>query len=440
MSGSPKYSVIAYNALAVQRAARARERREQARREQEQRRQARERDRVERLTAAGRESTRAALGPARDLAAELRRNAGAGFDTRLRTLEERISTLTAAVGTSTLAEQSEIVRAAHQVRGDLAGLRVQMAVAAGVAMRSEVVRTLRAALDGAVANADADAEAEAGKHIGKAREELDRLQETVSDTDGFAFDVRRGTAEAAVNRAVHTAAEAVERQRTEQRERAEAEARLAVLTERVETAVSDAAGFAADDLGEPLRTALAAAREAVRTGPAGSAAPLLDHAERRTAEAEARLDELAVAAEQRVALADVLKTAMARQGLLYIKGEDHGSTLTMNFQRPNGAVYRTRIEDSGPGGEGAVLTYSITGEPDVAEDAEITVAADRVCDETAALLGRVHGDLPEEYRAGPLFWSGQPKPRDPGPEGRERAKPIDQGADRSEAHRRERRR
>lgn len=421
MSGSPKYSVVTYNARAVQRAAQARARREQARRDQERRRQERERERVEQQTAAARESTRAALTPCRELAGELRRKAGAGFETSLRHLEERISTLAGRIGTASLAEQNDIVQKAGQVRRELADLRVQLAVAEGVAKRSEVVGTLRAALDDAEPHHDADADTQ----ISRAREELDRLQDTVAETDGFAFDVRRGTAEAAVNRALLAAAEAAERERTEKRERAEAKARLSAMTERVETAVSDAVGFAADELGEPLHAALAAVREALLGGPASRAAALLDDLERRTTETENRLDELAVAAEQRLALADVLKGAMAGQGLLYLGGQDHGNSLTMNFQRSNGAVYWTHIEDSGPGGGGAVLTYRIAGEPDIADDAadaEITVTADRVCDATAALLDRVHGQLSEDYRAGQLFWSGQPK--QPGPDSVQQELPV----------------
>jgi hypothetical protein len=422
MSGSPKYSVVTYNPRAIERAAQARARREQARRDQERRRQERERQRVEQLTATARESARAALTPCRELAGELRGKVGAGFETNLRALEERISTLAGRIATATLAEQNDIVQKAGQVRRELSDLRVQMAVAEGVAKRTEVVGTLRAALNAAEPNHDA----EAGTQISRAREELDRLQGTVSAADGFAFDVRRGTAEAAVNRALLAAADAAEREGTEKRERVEAQARLAAMTERVETAVSDAVGFAADDVGEPLHAALAAVREALLGGPASRAAALLDDLERRTAQTETRLDELAVAAEQRLALADVLKGAMAGQGLLYLGGQDHGSSLTMNFQRSNGAVYWTHIEDSGPGGGGAVLTYRIAGEPDVAEESEITVTADRVCDATAALLDRVHGQLSDDYRAGQLFWSGQPK--QPGPDSVKRELPASEEA------------
>ena len=418
MSGSPKYSVVTYNPRAIERAAQARARREQARRDQERRRQERERERVEQLTATARRAAHAALTPCRELAGELRANVGAGFESNLRGLEQRIRTLTGRIDTAALAEQNDIVQKAGQVRRELSDLRVQMAVAEGVAKRTEVVGTLRAALNAADLNHDADA----ATQISRAREELDRLQGTVAGADGFAFDVRRGTAEAAVNRALLAAADAAERERTEQRERVEAKARLDAMTERVETAVSDAVGFAADDIGEPLHAALTAVQGALLSGPASRAAALLDDLERRTAETEARLDELAVAAEQRLALADVLKGAMAGQGLLYLGGQDHGSSLTMNFQRSNGAVYWTHIEDSGPGGGGAVLTYRIAGEPDVAEESEITVAADRVCDATAALLDRVHGHLSEDYRAGQLFWSGQPK--QPGPDSVKQELPV----------------
>ena len=89
-------------------------------------------------------------------------------------------------------------------------------------------------------------------------------------------------------------------------------------------------------------------------------------------------------------------------------------------------MYWTHIEDSGPGGGGAVLTYRIAGEPDVAEESEITVAADRVCDATAALLDRVHGHLSEDYRAGQLFWSGQPK--QPGPDSVKQELPVSEEA------------
>lgn len=417
MSGSPKYSVVTYSPRAIQRAAQARARREQARREQERRREERERERVEKLTATARKSARAALKPCRELAAELRGRVSTGFDGNLRSLQERISTLAGRIDSASLAEQHDIVHKAGQVRRELSDLRVQMAVAEGVAKRSEVVGTLRAALNGAEAHRDAEAD----HQISRAREELDRLQGTVGEADGFAFDVRRGTAEAAVNRALLAAADAAERERDEKHERAEAQARLAAMTERVETAVSDADGFAADDIGEPLHAALAAAREAVLSGPLSRAVAVLNDLERRTVESEARLDELAVAAEQRLALADVLKGAMADQGLLYLGGQDHGSSLTMNFQRSNGAVYWTQIEDSGPGGGGAVLTYRIAGEPDVVEDTEIIVTADRVCDATAALLDRVHGGLTEDYRAGQLFWSGQPK--QPGPESKKQDMP-----------------
>ncbi|NGN68004.1 hypothetical protein G5C51_29405 [Streptomyces sp. A7024] len=452
MSGSPKYTTVRYDP--VREAALRRQREEQRRRmEAERRRRAaeaaarRERARAER---ARRDAERAAARAARDAerSAAVRKAGSESAARRLREVQGLLdgardqglsAAELAAVGERIDALRSRLAHddpqkldeAIEELRGRL--VRAGSwggASPAGGQDHERAVAELEARLR--AVPAEQSAADEEGRQRSAAL--LKELREAARAGDRVRFEALRGTAEFEIGRHAATATEQARKAEETRREQvgaaaaAEAEAtaaaaraaeeaealaeardRLDAVRDDALAAIGDAATFGEPALTEDVARALTTAQQALGAGaPAAALAAAAELAELLPA-AEQRLDDLLLAHQRRVELAEAVKEAMTDEGLAFTGGEEDGARFLLRFERPNGALYETAVgsEDDGT----PLLVYRIEGEADISRTAAAE-GGEAVCDSTEELLERVHEAMHADgFVPGELHWQGKPPGR-----------------------------
>ncbi|MFB7470731.1 hypothetical protein [Kitasatospora sp. NPDC056184] len=326
------------------------------------------------------------------------RPADAGHEYRIAALERQFALLAAtgaevdAAGRRRCAELLGDLRQATAEHRTLRAEALLGTVEHELARHAAAVQTARAAALAEAARQQAD------ERHRRAREQADERQRRAHEQ---AAERQRRAQEEAAERLRSEA----ERQAAElAAELAEAADRLAVVAGTARDAARDAAAFGETDLQGRLLTAVHRATDAVEASRGRAALTAVEELERLLPEAEARLDELLLAFERRTELAEVLKEAMAGEGLAFTGGGDLGQEFVLVFERPNGARYETSVGTANDGTP--VLSYTVEGESDVVVVPERREVA---CDRTEALLDRVHEAMGESgYHPGELDWDGKP--------------------------------
>ena len=426
MSGSPKYSYVVFNAAVARSREEALARRAERRDRRERENARRLAERATRLADELRTSTLARLAPTRELADRVRADVSSGRQAGLADLERQLDALVAEVADGSAVDTGRTMREAERIRTAMLSLREPSDDPA--AQRAHALVELRERF----AAADHDGRAALGESAAACAALLDELGRAAADPGSTRFDVLLGTVQHDVGAFVLAAGTAGERERTRRRDLEAALDQWAALEERARTAISDAREFAAAQLAESLDQRVAAARVALDGGDGRGALAALALLQQAVIAAETELDELAVAAQQRIDLAQALKSAMAAEGMLFLGGDDEGSRLILRFQRTNGALYTAAVDSAHPASAGAtpddpelaagdadaansspaaigynaVISYNIAGETDVRNAA---ATGDPVCDQTEQFLDLIHGDLKDAgFEAGEILWDGKP--------------------------------
>ncbi len=461
MSGSPKYTTVAYDAAreAARRRAQAAERR---RREEERRRraaEAAERRKRARAEIVRRNAELAAERAARDaaVAATVRKESEATAARGLRDVSRLLAQ--ARTGSHDSARLGGFEARLDILRARLAQHPGSSLDGAIEELRGEIVQTWSTAPSGPAARADRTqvlaglarqlatpgpkgAELDDAGHR-RCATLLDELQAAARDGQHIRFEALLGTAEYEINRHVTTVAQrlqqaadqaraqqqATERAQSEEQaaeqaaeqaraeeqaseqahaaDLAEARDRLDVLDEAVRAAIADARGFTADDLADRLSGPLAEAERALRADAPQPALDAVARLEQLLPEVESHLDELQLAHERRADVARAVKDAMTGEGLAFTGGEELDTRFVLRFERPNGALYETAVGSETDGTP--LLVYRVEGEPDVVT---LEVPEGAVCDATEQLLNRVHRAMGEDgFVPGELQWQGKPPGR-----------------------------
>lgn len=436
MSGSPMYSVVAFDpvsltvglalsgGLAAARRARERERAEQRAA------LARERARQAALRRAEIERRNAALaarrGAEREAHAATTRSEQARADgrrldeidtliARLRT-EQGAGTALASVETR-LAELRRRVSEGTPLGSAVEELRARVVTLhpadRGPAPRVDQQEVL-AALDRRLSELPTDGARWDQQGAARCAELLDRLRAASGPGQEVGFEALLGTVEHELDRhtgAVVDAVDADRRERDAREERAaalhealaEADGRWGVVEEAVRGAAQDAVELAAPELAERLEAAARTVTESLAARRADAALAAVADVERLLPQAEERLDELQLAYSRRGDLAQALKDAMTGAGLAFAGGEEQGERLTLSFTRPSGAMYEAQVGMDRAGE--LLLTYRVDGEADMS----LRRADNGAVCTPEELLERVHRSMGEEgFRPGELTWEGKP--------------------------------